>query len=140
MNWSKALLKRYAADESGASAVEFSIVVTAFVIVSMGVIELGRTYQVRNELAYAADIGGRRLSVMVNNPTISPDDYATEIENEIEATFHGYDPSKLAVAIDEETLDGVTYQKLTLTYPMSVFIPFRSNTYDLKIVRRAVQL
>jgi len=140
MNWSKALLKRYAADESGASAVEFSLVVTAFVIVSMGVIELGRTYQVRNELAYAADIGGRKLSVMVNNPTISPGDYATEIENEIEATFRGYDPSKLAVAIDEETLDGVTYQRLTLTYPMSVFIPFRSNTYDLKIVRRAVQL
>jgi Flp pilus assembly protein TadG len=136
----KQLLKRYATDESGASAVEFSIVVTAFVVVSMGVIELGRTYQVRNELAYAADIGGRRLSVMVNNPTISPDNYVTEIENEIEATFQGYDPSKLAVNIDQETLDGVTYQKLTLTYPMSVFIPFRSNTYDLKIVRRAVQL
>lgn len=140
MNWSKTLLKRCAADESGASAVEFSLVVTAFIMVSMGVIELGRTYQVRNELAYAADIGGRRLSVMVNNPTISPDNYVTEIENEIEATFQGYDPSKLAVAIDQETLDGVTYQKLTLTYPMSVFIPFRSNTYDLKIVRRAVQL
>ena len=140
MNRARTLLKRYAADESGASAVEFSLVVTAFIIASMGVIELGRTYQVRNELAYAADIGGRRLSVMVNNPTISPDNYVTEIKNEIEATFQGYDSSKLAVAVDQETLDGVTYQKLTLTYPMSVFIPFRSDTYDLKIVRRAVQL
>lgn len=140
MRRAKTLLKRLASDESGASAVEFSIVVTAFVVVSMGVIELGRTYQVRNELAYAADIGGRRLSVMVNNPTIQPSTYAKEVKEEIAATFQGYDPSKLSVSVAAENIDGVNYQKLTLTYPMSVFIPFRSNTYDLKIVRRAVQL
>ena len=140
MDWMKQLLKRFAADESGANAVEFSIVVTAFIFASMGVIELGRTYQVRNELAYAADIGGRKLSVLVNNPTIDPSTYTKEVKDEIAATFHGYDPSKLAVAVAKEDIDGITYQKLTLTYPMSVFIPFRSNTYDLKIVRRAVQL
>lgn len=140
MHWMKPLLKRFAADESGANAVEFSIVVTAFIVVTMGIIELGRTYQVRNELAYAADIGGRRLSVVVNNPTISPSDYENEIRDTIAATFRGYDASKLSVAVAQEDIEGIRYQKLTLIYPMSVFIPFRSDTYDLKIVRRAVQL
>jgi Flp pilus assembly protein TadG len=136
----KTMLRRFAADQSGASAVEFSIVVTVFIVASMGVVELGRAYQVRNELAYAADIGGRRLSVMVNNPTINPSNYAAEIKNEITATFQGYDADKLSVAVTAESLDGVTFQKLTLKYPMNVFIPFRSDTYDLKIVRRVVQL
>lgn len=140
MNKIKSLIARFRGDECGATAVEFSIVAVVFVIATMGVIELGRTYQVRNELSYAADLGARRLSIIVNNPTIAPADYQTEIENEITAFFQGYDSTSLTVTVTPETVNGIQYQKLTLQYPMSVFIPLRTDTYDLQIVRRAVQL
>lgn len=127
-------------DDSGAAALEFSLVAVIFVVASMGVIELGRTYQVRNELAYAADIGGRRLTLIVNNPDIAESDYADVVKDEITSVFQGYDPDALSVSVDPEEVNGIQYQKLTLEYPMSVFIPFQTNTYQLKIVRRAVQL
>ena len=108
MNKTKILIGCFRRNESGASAVEFSIVVSVFVFASMGAVELGRTYQVRNELAYAADIGGRKLSIIVNDPSVSPDQYATKIKNEITSTFQGYDSTKLSVAITPETINGIT--------------------------------
>ena len=126
--------------ESGAAAIEFSLVAGIFVLATMGVIELGRTYQVRNELAYAADIGGRKLTIIVNTPDIDEETYATQVRDVIVSNFNGYDSDDLSVSVDPEIINGVQYQKLTLEYPMSVFIPFQTDTYQLKIVRRAVQL
>ena len=136
----KRLASWFKRDDSGATALEFSLVAVIFVFASIGVMELGRTYQVRNELSYAADIGGRRLTILVNTPGIAEADYDDEVKNEIISIFQGYDPSALSVTVDPETINGVQYQKLTLEYPMSVFIPFQSDTYQLKVVRRAVQL
>ncbi len=138
----KKLLSRFRRNDSGASAVEFSIVATIFVIASMGVMELGRTYQVRNELAYAADIGARELSLLVNNPNVSPANYSSMVEAEINSTFQGYAGSNLTVTVTQNTslTTGITYQELKLAYPMSVFIPFRTGTYNLEVTRRAVQL
>ena len=140
MNRISALINRFRRDDRGAAAVEFSIVVVVFVFASMAVIEFGRTFQVRNELAYAADIAARELTIMVNNPDIAPSSYETELKSEIGAVFQGYDPDALTVTVTPETVNGIEYQKLELEYPMSVFIPFQSSTYQLKITRRAVQL
>ena len=136
----KRLLKGFNRDEAGAAALEFSLVAGIFVFATMGVIELGRTYQVRNELSYAADIGSRKLSIIVNTPAIAEEDYEEQVEQEIISRFNGYDKNDLSVKVEPETVNGIQYQKLTLEYPMSVFIPFRTDTYQLKIVRRAVQL
>jgi len=141
MNRIKTIFARFRRDESGASAVEFSIVAVLFVVSSMGVMELGRTYQVRNEMAYAADIGARELTIMVNDPSIAETDYETNIKSLIENQFLGYTGSTLQVTVSGPTvINGVTYRELNLKYPMSVFIPFRGNTWDLEITRRAVQL
>ena len=136
----KRFVDKFRRTESGAAAIEFSLVAGIFVLATMGVIELGRTYQVRNELAYAADIGGRRLTIIVNTPNIDEETYADQVRDEIVSNFNGYDSDDLSVSVDPEIINGVQYQKLTLEYPMSVFIPFQTDTYQLKIVRRAVQL
>ena len=140
MNQVKSLLARFRRDECGGSAVEFAIVATVFIIASMGILELGRAYQVRNELAYAADIGGRRLSIITNNASFDVTDYEAEVTKAVTDTFQGYELDRLTVSVVPETINGINYQKLTLAYPLSVFIPLRSGTYDLQIVRRAVQL
>lgn len=140
MNRIQKFFARFRRDEGGGSAVEFAIVATVFVMASMGALELGRAYQVRNELAYVADIGARRLSIISNNPAYADSDYRVEVKKAIKDTFKGYEPDRLTVTVVPETMNGVNYQKLTLAYPLSVFIPLRPGTYDLQIVRRAVQL
>ena len=136
----KHLTGRLGRDEAGAAALEFSLVATIFVITVMGVIELGRTYQVRNELAYAADIGGRKLTVLVNDPGVQAQNYAAQVKAEIASVFQGYDAEALKVTVTPEMVNGIQYQRLTLEYPMSVFIPYQSDTYQLKVTRLAVQL
>lgn len=130
----KALLAKFRRGESGASAVEFSIVATVFIVASMGVIEWGRTFQVRNEMAFAADKGARAL--MINSATATNQDIIDEVKN----AFEGYDSTALNVVVTDETLNGVDYRRIELDYPMSIFIPGFTNTLTLKVTRRAVVL
>ena len=131
------LVKRitgFRSDESGANAVEFSIVVTAFIIASLGVIELGRSFQIRNEMAFAADRGAR--IVTLNPDTITEQQIIGEVEN----SFVGYETGELDVTVTAEVVSGINYRNISVSYPMKLFVPMMSDTVTLTVSRRAVVL
>ena len=125
---------KFGSDEAGANAVEFSIVVTAFIIASLGVIELGRTFQIRNEMAFAADRGARIITL--NPDTITEEQIVGEVEN----SFVGYETGELDVTVTAEVVNGINYRNISVTYPMKLFVPMMADTVTLTVSRRAVVL
>ena len=125
----RGLIGRLRRDDRGGVALEFSIVAVAFVVVSLGVIEFGRALQVRNELSFAADYGARQIMM---DPAASESVVTAAIRDK----FMGYNPADLAVSFGDETLDGISYRTIILSYPMQIFIPFVNRSLTLEVERR----
>lgn len=122
--------------EDGATALEFAIVASVFIIVAMGIIEFGRSLQVRNEMAYAMDWGARTVLMDASAN-------ATDISAAIKERFNSYDKDKLTVEIADEsmpcTVDGkagsMDTRAVTIAYPMKLFIPGFTGTLDMTLER-----
>ena len=117
-------------DDSGAVAIEFAIVGTLLIAASLGIIEFGRAMQVRNELSFAADFAARQV---LTDDTVAD----SVVESKIREIFNAADPDLLEVTLGTETVDGVDFRTLSLTYPFTPFIPFVSgDTIGLGVERR----
>lgn len=129
-------IRRIGADESGATALEFAIIGSVFVIASMGIIEFGRSLQVRNEIAYAMDHGARTL-------LMDADATEAEIKEAIKARFNSYDGDKLTVTASNGTMacqhddksGTVDIRTLTVSYPLEIFIPGFAGAVDIRLNR-----
>ena len=116
-------------DTSGASAVEFAIIGAVFIVLSLGVIEFGRAFLVRNALAEAADVATR---------TALLDRAATDAKIEASARA-AFDENKtrLKVSFASETSGGVNFRLITLSYPVTLLIPaLASRPLTLTVSRR----
>ncbi len=129
-----ALFRRLARDEDGGPALEFAIIAPVFIAVSLGIISLGYAFQVRNEMAHAADAGIRQVLM---DPTISDQDLETAIKD----TFIESDPQNLTVTLTELTIDGVDYRSIALSYPFTrIVIPGIPDTWTLGLSRRTPKI
>jgi len=131
-----AKLRRIHGAEDGTTALEFAIVGSLFVIVCMGVIEFGRSLQVRNEMAYAMDWGARTVLM-----DASVD--AADITAAIKERFDSYDKDQLTIVVADEsmscTVDGeagsMDARAVTIAYPMKIFIPGFTGTLEMTLER-----
>lgn len=116
---------------AGSTSVEFAIVATILMMVTFGVIEFGRGLNVRNQLSLAADYGARKILI---DTQISDG----SIESEIRSAFAAPAPALLQVTIGTETVDGLQFRTVTLSYPFTLLIPgVLSKAIDLRVARRA---
>ena len=128
------LFKRFARNEDGGPAIEFAIVPPVFVSVCLGVISLGYAFQVRNQMAHAADSG---ISQVLMDPAITDQDLETAIKN----AFPEPDPDNLTVALTETTIDGIEYRSIALSYPFTrIVIPGLSYNMTLALSRRTPKI
>jgi Flp pilus assembly protein TadG len=115
---------------AGSTSVEFAIICTILVLVTLGVIEFGRGLNVRNQLSQAADYGARKILI---NRQISDSALVSEIRSAFVATA----PSLLQVTIGTETVGGLQFRTVTLSYPFTLLIPgVLSEVIDLRLARR----
>lgn len=129
-------LRRIRDAEGGATALEFAIVAAVFIVVSMGIIEFGRSLQVRNQMAYAMDWGAR--TVLMDASVTE-----TEITAAIKERFTLYDKDKLTIEIADQatacTVDGnagnMASRAVTMVYPLQIFIPGFAGTLDMTLER-----
>jgi TadE-like protein len=116
--------------EAGTAAIEFSVVAFAMILVSLGLIEFARGLHVRNEVSFAADFAARKI---LTNTGISN----TALETEVRSHFEGPEPDLLQVTLGTETVEGVQFRTVALTYPFTLLIPdLISNSISLKVDRR----
>jgi Flp pilus assembly protein TadG len=100
-------------------------------LVTFGVIEFGRGLNVRNQLSLAADYGARKILI---DTQISDG----SIESEIRSAFAAPAPTLLQVTLGTETVDGLQFRTVTLSYPFTLLIPgVLSKAIDLRVARRA---
>jgi Flp pilus assembly protein TadG len=116
---------------AGTTSVEFAIISTILMLVTFGVIEFGRGLNVRNQLSLAADYGARKILI---DTQISDG----SIESEIRSAFTASAPTLLQVTLGTETVDGLQFRTVTLSYPFTLLIPgVLSKAIDLRVARRA---
>ena len=116
-------------DETGASAIEFAIVGSVLVVLSIGIIEFGRAFFLRNDLSYVADVASRML--LMNSAAAE-----ATVRAAAKGKFDG-DPDSLTVTFATETSSGVNFKTVTMSYPQTLMIPFlANNTMTLTVVRR----
>lgn len=123
-------LRRLSSCQAGASAIEFAIVALLLIVVSLGIIELGRGLNTRNRLAYAADYAARRI---LTDRLISD----SALESEVRSIFDPNRPEDLKIVLGTETVNGVAFRTINLSYPFLPLIPTLSTgTIELKLARR----
>lgn len=105
---------RFRADEEGGVAIEFAIVSMALVLLSLGTLEFGRALEVRNQLAYVADIGAREILKDGGAD-------AADVEAIVREAFNASSPELLQVQIDPVDAEG--FRTVSLSYPFVLLIP-----------------
>ncbi len=123
------ILRRFFRDQDGASGVEFAICGSILIFLSLGVIEFGRAFMVRNELAFAAD---RATRTVLMNPSAS----TSAITQSARDAFEEND-SLLTVTVADQTVGGLSSRVITLTYPVQLLLPaFSTSSIALTVTRR----
>lgn len=124
------LFARLKRSECGAAAVEFALVGMVAIVTFLGIIEFGRSLYMRNEMSYAVDRAARKI---LTNPGV-PD---AEVEAVVREAFAFGSSTDLQVSFGLETVDGVSFRTLLVTYPVTLLIPNLTNaSFTLKINRR----
>jgi Flp pilus assembly protein TadG len=98
--WTAPEARRRIADERGAAAVEFAIVVSLFFLLVFGIIDFGMGFQQWNATSNAAREGARKAAV---DPSIA------DIEARVRDSVPYLDQSRLSVAVTCAPGGGPTY-------------------------------
>jgi Flp pilus assembly protein TadG len=109
-------VRRLLSDERGSVAVEFAAVAVALIVLVVGAVEVGRGLYLRNAVAHAADNGVRLLLLDAGRSN-------SEVESGIRAAFHADAPAALGVSVAAETIDGVAFRTITVSYPFTPLVP-----------------
>ena len=129
----------FLSNQRGAAAIDFALVGSIFIILVLGTFEFGRVLYVRNKLTHAADAVTREVlitSSAYDNNTASEDDLLAKADD----WLNDLDQSKLSVDIGDESIDGIDYRTITLSYSMQLYVPGLSDGIQLAQFRRAPKL
>ena len=134
------MLLRFLKHRSGATAIEFAIVGSVFIVLVLGAVEFGRVFYMRGKLSFAADTGAR-LVLMTSRETDDRTASIAEITTAVKTAFGTEEETKdLTIVVASESLDGVDYRTLSLTYPMTLIIPGVSQDINITQFRRTPML
>ncbi len=124
------IIRRFIACRSGASAVEFAIVGSLFMLLSIGIVEFGRALHLRNQIAFAADVGVRKT---LTTPSIS----TANLDTVIRAAFTHGDATKLQISIVTSGEGAARAREIKITYPLvPVLASIVPGPINLSIARR----
>ena len=122
-------LARLRRDSSGAAAIGFAFSAVIFLVLSIGIVEFGRALFVRNQLGYAADVATR--AALVDTEITQ-----AEMQAKVHAAFREND-AQLTITFTTETAGGQEFRVLSLSYPLTLLIPFlETETVTLALSRR----
>jgi len=128
---SKKSARAFLGCESGATAVEFALVIVPVLLFAFGIFEFGRIMNIRNNMLFSADIAER--VVMMEYGTGNRN-VCKEAEAVMRKAFTGGDPSRLHVDIRNEDTG---FLMLRATYDTTFLVPlFGIPGPELKLSRR----
>lgn len=117
------------AGQRGAMAVEFALVVLPFLIIVLGLVQVGLTFGVAAALNEAATETARAIAV-AEVPDSPPEDLLSAAR----ARFKGPDPGRVTALLE----DGASGRILRLEYDMPLLVPIPG--WDVSRLRAAAQV
>lgn len=124
------LLRRLAACDRGAAAVEFAIISMVLITLLIGIVDFGRTLYVKNQLSFLADQAARAVLL---DPGIAD----ATLEADLRADFSAGTAADLTVTITSEIVSGTDFRVLSVNYPITLFIPnLSASDLTLSVTRR----
>ena len=100
-------------------AIEFAIISSLFILGCIATLEFGRALHVRGEISYAADVAER---VILMDPEVPN----SAVQSAVRSAFRG-NANLMTIELGEETVDGVKFRTLVVSYPFSLLVPFLST-------------
>jgi len=129
---------RVAADRRGSALIEFSILLPFLLTMTVGMIDFGRLYYVRQGLEYATEEAARYYML---NPNTDSSNVTTQLRSKMPG---GLGPSVNVAYSDTTSCNGtatVTCTTITATYSFSFAAGFLNiGTTTLRAASRAVRL
>jgi Flp pilus assembly protein TadG len=113
----QAAAHRFRADRSGAAAVEFSIVVCAFIAFVMGICYISIMYFNRQSLDWAVQLAARQAEI---NTSVSQSQVASTINNYLNSV--GLPNATVTYSV--ATVSGVKTASIGATFNQSYSVPF----------------
>jgi Flp pilus assembly protein TadG len=117
------LVLAFSRSQSGAAAVEFAVVCLPMLLLALGIVEFGRALNVRNDLAYAADVAARMILIGKVEADDTDAEALAKLDPAARQAFTGGQPDLLQVSVTKETVDGTTLRVLALRYPLTLLLP-----------------
>ena len=110
--------RRIRRSQRGATAVEFALVAPIFLIMVIGVFELGRAMWIRASMQYAVEETTRYAIVNTSATTSALATYAASAYSS-----SGINISGATFSATQATTSGITYVTITGSYDFSVIVP-----------------
>ena len=123
------LLRALARDKSGATGIEFGLVIGLLIMIVVATVEFGRALAAQNEMSHALG----RVTRVVNLNDETTTDSIVEL---LEEYLDGYDERELDVGITE--ISGTSFMEVSVEFPFTVSIPLMPDTdVMLRVATRA---
>lgn len=110
-------LGRLLACRSGAAGIEFALIAPAFLILTMGIIEMGRYTWYQSTMQQAADTAGRYAMAHID---ASEADLKTAAGN----ALYGLDANDFVISATPETVGSQNYVTVTITRDFTLMVPY----------------
>jgi len=108
---------RFGACRGGATAVEFALVVPIYLVMTIGVVEMGRALWIKATMQHAVEQTTRYF--MVNN-SATDTTLATYASDRLGES--GFDTSNFTFAATDTTIDSITYKQITITHSFTAIV------------------
>lgn len=105
--------------DSGATAVEFALVLPALVILIFGIFETGRVLYTQNAIEHLADRAARIVMIGGNDPSVNSAQLQASIETQAHDHSPGINPDRVSVSVIP---DSTGYQ-VTIGYDYHFTVP-----------------
>ena len=121
---------RFLAEETGAAAVEFALILLPLILAIIGAIDFGRALYTRNNMSEAADFGARVILL---------DNAASEaaVTSAIHDAFLAGPDGALAVNLGTASENGIQFRTISLSYDFDLVTPlFVVDRVTMQHIRR----
>lgn len=115
MNGFRRLARIFRFHRNGSAAVETALLITPFLMLIVGIMELGRYFWIQSTLERALEVG---VHYVYANSTTAPEVLATEVGDQIKAALIGVDSDLVTIptpSIEAVEAGGVTTDFMTIT-------------------------
>lgn len=126
----RALLRRYRRCTAGTTAIEFALVAPVAILLCLSILEAGRAVYLRNELAYAVDLGARRVLL---DPAIAEQEVLDTVRAGLTPANRGQTGIETQIITDGPQ----EYRLVRASTPFAFIVPFvQEGAISLSVHRR----